>query len=154
MQNTDFAWLAGIWDGEGSIYMGHQDKRYAVPVIMMDNTDPNIINKAYQILNYIGVSAHINESKNKKGSTRPVYRLATANLDYIKLFAEKIGPYLVGEKKARLELLYGFVISRLQRGKRSKYSDDEIEIFKDLRSHIRSSETTREASKEEDIVQP
>ena len=144
----DLIWLAGIWDGEGSVFMTYQEKRNMTPHISMDNTDPNIISEAFKIFKDMGINIHVNETLNKKGSTRPVYRLATAKLQHIKIFAEKVGPYIRGEKKAKLELLYNFVCSRIERGKRAKYSEDETFVF----NEFRSSQTTRETPKGDDIV--
>lgn len=136
---TDLAWLAGIWDGEGSIFMQVQIKRQLTPTISMDNTDPAIVAKTVEILKSLGLNIHINEYKNKKGSTRPVWRVATSRLDYIKIFTDALIPYLQGEKKSKAKLVNQFVTSRLSRGK-VNYSNDEKQIC----DQLRSSTTTRE----------
>ena len=77
----ELAWLAGIMEGEGTFSIYHQrrsDTDQLRACVSLTNTDPGLINKAYEIFKEIGVEMHIHEYKNKKGSTRPVYDMQTA----------------------------------------------------------------------------
>lgn len=139
--DTELAWLAGIWDGEGSIFFQTQAKRQLTPYISMDNTDPHIIAEAFRILKDLGIVLHINETAGKKDSTRTVYRIATARHEYIKVFIENVGPFLKGEKKSKANLMLPFILSRLERGKQ-QYNQEERSIVEEFRS----STTTREES--------
>lgn len=139
MLDNDLAWLAGIWDGEGSIFIQVQAKRQLTPTISMDNTDPAIIAETQRILKEMGLNVHINGPTMKNKSTKGVYRVATSRLDYIKIFTDSLIPFLRGEKKAKAILVNSFVTSRLERGK-VNYNDEEREICKS----VRSSETIRE----------
>lgn len=142
MTEVDLAWLAGIWDGEGSVFIAKQVQSKRVQyraTISMDNTDAGIISEAVRILNEIGIQVHVSESL-KKGSTKTVYRIASSNTLYVQKFIEKVSPYLKGEKKAKASLVMKFVLSRLEKGKHP-YTDNEVLMCESFRS----STTTREA---------
>jgi len=149
MQDTDLAWLAGIMEGEGTFAIYHQVRKTSKNgpsgqlrgCVSLTNTDPTLINKAYEIFMSLGVEMHIHEYKNKKGSTRPVYDMQTAQQSKVKLICEKLLPFLYGEKKAKAEMLLRFVTKRLDKGK-APYDEDDWKSFREFRS----SETTREAS--------
>lgn len=141
IKDTELAWLGGIWDGEGSIFMAKQKDANRVqlrPTISMDNTDPGIIAEAHRLLELMGVHTRISESW-KGGSTKTVYRICSSNSAYLKIFLETMIPYLWSEKKAKAILLLSFVNSRIKHGKVT-YSTEEI----DLSDQLRSSTTTRE----------
>lgn len=149
-KEINLAWLAGIMEGEGTFAIYHQKVgRDTGPngqlrgCISLTNTDPILINKAYEVFKQIGVELHIAEYKNKKGSTRPVYDMQTAKADSVKLICETLLPYLYGEKHAKATMLLRFVTKRIEKRKdRSGYDEEDWKQFKDFRS----SETTRETA--------
>ena len=115
--------------------------------ISLTNTDPYLINKAYEIFKAIGIEMHIHEYKNKKGSTRPVYDMQTAKQTDVKTACEALLPYLFGEKKAKAEMLLRFVTKRLTKlgenrdTRQGRYDAEDWQQFHDFRSP----QTTREA---------
>lgn len=153
MTDTNIAWLAGIMEGEGTFAIYHQrrsgkDSDQLRATISLTNTDPFLINKAYEIFKGIGVEMHIHEYDNKKGSTRTVYDMQTAKQTNVKLVCEALLPFLFGEKKAKAEMILRFVNRRLERlgdnrdTRRSHYDEEDWNLF----NSFRSSTTTREAS--------
>lgn len=157
MNETDLAWLAGFMEGEGTFAIYHQKRKgkngdQLRAAISVTNTDAHLIVRCKSIFESLGCVMHIHEYKNKKGSTRPIYDLQTARHEYVKTICESLIPYLAGEKKAKATLLLSYVDTRLSKGKKP-YDTKDWEHFSEYRS-LRSSETTREASQDEDIVQP
>lgn len=146
LTEAEKGWLAGIWDGEGSIYMSRQIKRQIVPNICVGNTDLAIIAEVVRLFEKMGINLNISETRKKK-STRIFYTVGTAKFTYIKIFIEEISDYLVGEKKHKANLMLRFVNSRLNRAQ-YKYTDEEYKMYEDFRSP----ETTRETPNGEDIV--
>ena len=149
---TNLAWLAGIMEGEGTFSIYHQkrsntDSDQLRATISLTNTDPYLINKAYEIFKAIGIEMHIHEYKNKKGSTRPVYDMQTAKQTDVKTACEALLPYLFGEKKAKAEMLLRFVTKRLTKlgenrdTRQGRYDAEDWQQFHDFRSP----QTTREA---------
>lgn len=151
MLNTDLAWLAGIWDGEGSITIfSHTEKTgntKLCPTCCVVNTDVNIVNKVRRILEELGCSFVLHEHKPKNKKHKLQWRLTTRNMTYIKIFLEAIIEYLVGDKKAKGEIVLSYVTQRLNKletrsyNGTTTYDDEDWEYL----SKIRSSQTTREA---------
>ena len=144
----DRAWLAGIWDGEGSIALfRNEEKNGSVkikPVVNFVNTDIGIINEALRILHEADCSVYIvNRNQSTKNSKhRDVIEVRCSTIVGIKKILELISPYLRGDKKHKAEILLRYCARREQKflqGDRSYDADD----FNDL-SEIRSSQTTRE----------
>lgn len=148
MNNTDLAWLAGIMEGEGTFAIYHQKRKTTKEgpngqlrgCISLTNTDPFLIEKAYQVFKDIGVDFHIAEYKNKKGSTRPVFDMQTARQENVKLICEALMPYLFGEKKAKAQMLLRFVNKRIAKGK-TRYDEDDWKQFTSFRSPTTTRET-------------
>ncbi len=151
-QQILLAWLAGIMEGEGTFAIYHQKRSNNTPTdqlracISLTNTDPHLIEKAYEIFKSIGVEMHIHEYKNKKGSTRPVYDMQTAKHINVKVVCESLLPYLFGEKKAKANMLLRYVSRRLEKleGKNNTrkaiYDEEDWAMF----HSFRSPQTTRE----------
>lgn len=147
MQDTDLAWLAGIWEGEGSILLYSRpvnDKRIQItPSVTVTNTDIHIMNRVRKIVESLGCNFSWRQYRPKKG-TRDCYRYSSAHAHHIKVFLENILPFMVGEKKAAGETLLAFVSRRVEKAKDQKgglkhlpYDDEDYEF-------LRSSTTTRE----------
>lgn len=112
---VELAWLAGLWDGEGSITIfKHLEKngtRKLCPTILVVNTDIKIINEAKRILDSLGTSFHLFERKPGSSKHKPAFQLSTRNSQYIDKVLTAIQPYLVG-KKEQAELVIGYVRKR------------------------------------------
>lgn len=148
---TKLAWLAGFMEGEGTFSIYHQKRKGTAgdqlrASVSVTNTDPHLISECNKIFTELGCVLHIHEYTNKKGSTRPVYDMQTSRAEYVKIICEALLPYLIGEKKAKAELLISFVTKRMEKlgeGRntiKGKYDEDDWDHFHSLRS----SETTRE----------
>lgn len=152
IKETDLSWLAGIWDGEGSITMfSHTEtngSKKICPTCCVINTDINIINEVQRILVGLGCNFVIHEHKPLNKKHKLQWRITTRNMYYIKLFLEAISLHLRSEKKAKAEIVLRYVKQRMDKMKRfpNKGSTpyDETDWF--LLTKIRSSETTREAA--------
>lgn len=139
----EIAWLAGIWDGEGSITVfKHREKNGCIkfcPTINVVNCNPVIINQIIKICDQIGVGLHINERDGLKENHAHKYELITRKFTTIKKFIEIVGPYLIG-KKAQAELVLRFVDKRLEKMDKgisnqfNKYDIECEEIEKQIRS--------------------
>ena len=156
MQNTDLAWLAGIWEGEGTIAIfSHQEKNGITkicPCCSVVNTDLALINKVRKILQELGCNFTLKEYNEKNRKKKWVYR--TQNQRYIILFLEAILPYIYGNKKANAEIVLDYTKQRLAKIERlpskgtTKYDETDWSYL----TKFRSSQTTREAPTGEDIV--
>lgn len=153
MQEKDLAWLAGIWEGEGSILLysrTHKDNRtQIIPSLEVSNTDVHIMNNVRRITTEMGCNFSWREYMPKKGR-RKVYKLETSHAYQIKIFLEYINPYMIGEKRAYGETLLAFVTRRLEKAdgkslKHTPYDEEDYEF-------VRSSTTTRERATAQDIV--
>ena len=93
MQEKDLAWLAGIWEGEGSILLysrTHKDNRtQIIPSLEVSNTDVHIMNNVRRITTEMGCNFSWREYMPKKGR-RKVYKLETSHAHQIKIFLELV----------------------------------------------------------------
>lgn len=112
---VELAWLAGLWDGEGSITIfKHLEKngtRKLCPTILVVNTDIKIINEAKRILDNLGTSFHLFERAPTSDRHKQAYQLSTRNSQYIDKVLTALQPYLIG-KKEQAELTIGYVRKR------------------------------------------
>jgi len=110
------AWLAGLWDGEGSITMFVAQERNKapkiIPTLVLVNTNAHIVNEALNIISEIGARFHVFERpENKKH--KACFQLTTRNMGHIKAVLGALIPYLVG-KKPQAEMLLRYVNRRME----------------------------------------
>jgi hypothetical protein len=146
MKIEKLAWLAGAWDGEGTIgltkYEGkwfdkkrNQERREfkLKPYICLINTNVSFIAEAVKVLDEEGIRLPVFEVKKEKDYFKQGYRIQTFNMTKIKEVLDLISPYLIS-KKPNAELLLRFVNMRLEKMKDNPsgkstphYTDEEIE---------------------------
>lgn len=154
MLNTDLAWLAGIWDGEGSIALfTHKEKNGSIkicPTVCVVNTDISIINKVRKILEELGCNFVLQETQPKNSRHSIKWTLTTRNQKYIILFLEAVIPYLYSIKRQKAEILLDYTTRRVEKTKRilhgtTPYDKEDWSSFHQFQQ-IRSSQTTRETT--------
>ena len=139
MQDTDLAWLAGIWDGEGSITLfTHKEADNSTkicPTVLVVNTDIHIINKIQKLLEDLKCNFVIHEHKPKNKKHKIQWRITTRNIRYIQKFLVPILPYLVGDKKAKGEIVLRYANRRIAKQESSgRYNPPyDQEDFDDLK---------------------
>jgi len=147
MQEKDLAWLAGIWEVEGSILLYsrpvNSQRIQITPSVTVGNTDIHIINNVRRILEEMGCNFSWREYQ-PKGGTRMFYKLTSGHAVNIKTFLEHVLPYMVGEKKAYGDTLLAFVSRRVEKGKDQKGGLKHLPYDEEDYEFIRSSTTTRE----------
>lgn len=158
MNIQKICWLAGLWDGEGSITIFYHSGKFK-PQLCLTNTNVEIINEAVKILDELEINMHIVEYSRPK--SKKIYQLTTSKLSNLIKFCDIFTQHLIG-KKSQAELLKRYALSRLKKrenttswGQNTKYDDDEIKMEKDMRILNRrgeSSETIRLTPNGDDIV--
>ena len=132
----EIAWLAGIWDGEGTISVRHNTKIHQFsPRMHIVNTNSQIVLKSLKILEKIGATPYLRE-KGKggfDGSKKQCWILGVDTLAKSKIILEKLLPYLVG-KKPQAEILLRFVNSRLKRYNKHNKNKDNAYTEEDLKN--------------------
>ena len=146
----ELAWLAGIIEGEGwiSLALVKSAKRNGislpayVPNIGLVNTDLMIVEKAEELFKKLGLKYRANLRKAYIGpdgaSRKEKKEISIATHENFKILAKAIYPYMVGEKRQRIEKVLKFIESRAsktRRGKNSKYTQEEHEIYLSLYSY-------------------
>ena len=143
MNNERLAWLAGIWDGEGTItvFLTHRDNnepRYN-PALVLTNTNDVIISEAVKILDELEIRMFLFHNHKSNPNYKDAYQLTTRKLTSVKKFCEIMIPFLVG-KKAQAELTLRFVNSRLKVfekngswSQHNKYTEEEISLCEQLK---------------------
>ena len=121
---NDYSWLAAIVNGEGSIGLNkiwsvppkRQRRRYFSPrVAVVSNTDPAIVVRCIEILKSMDVHSYYLQEKEATENHKALFTLRVDRMQDIKTILENIVPYMVGEKKARGQLVLEYVTSRLIR---------------------------------------
>jgi hypothetical protein len=158
---TELAWLAGIWDGEGSFSLalqrqkrGGQQKYVTIAAqAYVGMTDHPTIERVAEILDRHGVGRHIRTRSGGK-RRRPLHVLQVVGLKRLSVFLPLILPYLV-TKREQAEIVQEYVLSRLAKGRGITgcgYDPYEVDLFLRCRAQnqkgfqtngARSSETIR-----------
>jgi len=149
---TSLAWLAGLFDGEGSIQI-RKDHRVRsgrfTPRVTLASTDPNIIERVQSIMMQLGVTPHVYE-QDRAEYKKVCFHIQTNKRAHVRAFINAVLPYLVG-KRARALMMLRFLDSLDKRD----VSESEA-VFTELKVANRRggpSETTRETPRTgEDIV--
>jgi hypothetical protein len=135
LETIELGWLAGMIEGDGflSVTMAKDDKsklKYQPrAVVGVTNQDIAIINKVDDLFRKLGVIAYIREHRTPKG--KPISLISTSTMANVKRIVDAIKDHLIGEKRARAELVKKFVDSRLSR-KWQNLNEDEIDIIRQM----------------------
>ena len=137
---AEIAWLAGIWDGEGSITVHRNVKisQYS-PRISMVNTNPFILQRVCEILDKSGIHYCMRERGlgGFEGSRRQCWIISIDTLAHCSRFINLCESYLVG-KIGQAKLQKRFIDSRLKRMSGVKrnsdapYNQEELDALADL----------------------
>ncbi len=132
------AWLAGLWDGEGSItiFKTKIGNRYKYcPTLSIVNCDMNIMNEVEKMIIGLNTSMHwvTAEHDNPKHATS--YSLITRNHTHIKTVLEAMLPYLVG-KKAQAEIVLRFIDRRQSQLANKKTHIGPDDVLDDLCNEV------------------
>ena len=153
---VELAWLAGIWDGEGTISVRRSKPiKQLSPRCSMVNTNPLILERVCDILTRLGIRYHLREKGpgGFEGSIKQCWIISMDSLTSADQFLHHLKPYLVG-KYPQACLLERFVVSRLARKHKkalhlAPYSREELQVIEELYTvngnQRGTSETIREA---------
>lgn len=177
-EKEELAWLAGAWDGEGSISIFPRFERYRyrngekeieknpfrklTATLTLVNTEQSFMAEAIRILDKHGIAVWVQERKlNKRNKNHSdCWQLVCRKLEAIKKFLELIFPYLIS-KKPQADLVLRFVNSRLEQLSKRKnglgYTEEEQSLEQQIRilnkrGQNESSTTIRQTPKGDDIV--
>jgi len=135
LETGKIGWLAGMIEGDGflSVTMAKDTKSRVKfqprAVVGVCNQDMTIINEVDNLFRKIGVIAYIREYRTPKG--KPIALISTGKISNVKKIIDVIKEHLIGEKKARAELVSKFVDSRLNR-KYEALNEEEIDIIRQM----------------------
>lgn len=137
---TELAWLAGIFDGEGSFVMGFEKKRRLYnAMIHLGNTDKGIISESLRIMQELGCVVSMKQ-KSREGSLgkRPFTRMQVSSHDSVVVLLEALLPYLRSNRQEKGAAILEFVKLRQLKHKLSPTlrGYGEREVF--LAEHVRS----------------
>lgn len=146
LTQAEIGWLAGIIDGEGTIALNVRKKNWkgwkGVGVdlnLTIVNTDATIIEKAQEIIQKMGIEPYINERKPSsifntyKGKGKTILSCTISAMSKIKKVLLCIIDHLVGDKKARANLILKFINKRQSSGKKyKKYTKKDWQIVEDF----------------------
>ena len=96
MRDVDIGYLAGIIEGEGSIYFCTKLKR---PRIRISNTNIEILNKCIQILRDFGIDAKLRQQRQGNEKWKIGYSVDIDKLKDLEKILIIIKPELSGKKK-------------------------------------------------------
>lgn len=127
--SAQLAWLAGIWDGEGSISFRanmlrkETEKTYPQfsPRVTMVNTNTAILREVMNILDALDIHYYLREKGpgGFEGSKKQCWLISMETLSNCAKLLVAIRPYLIG-KSFQADLLMRFITSRIQRNPNRK----------------------------------
>lgn len=140
LTETEKAWLAGFWDGEGSITIfTHREKNgkdKICPTILVCNTHEGVIAHIVSLLDRLGTSFTIQTVERKEDKHKNNFQVHTRNMQYIKTVLEAIQPYLIC-KKAQCTLVLRYVTKKLEQREtngRPRYDDEDFQVQEECQS--------------------
>jgi len=139
---TEAAWLAGIWDGEGSFGTCYANKNTSKNFgirISVVNSDATILKKITDILDKADIGYHVQEKGYGAfpGSHKQVWAIRIGKYKQGAMALDLMMPYLSG-KLSRAQLLKKFInsrLSRIQKVSRNSdcpYSKEELELLANI----------------------
>lgn len=119
-QETDIAWLAGIFDGEGTITVTHngstkhpgQNARKTEMVI--PNGDERLILRSIEVLESMGIKPYVTCLEPASHQRLKRWRVGITKRSDILILTEKLIPYLTAKREQAI-LLKRYVASRIER---------------------------------------
>lgn len=114
MKVVKLAWLAGIFDGEGTITTtkNHGTTR---PLLQVTNTNTALLTEVQTLLyEIIGRQVRMCLQKKSPLSKRPCYYMYVTKQSEVKKVLDALVPYLIGKREQAL-LLREYVVIRLAR---------------------------------------
>jgi hypothetical protein len=119
-QEMDIAWLAGIFDGEGTITMTknngtkHPEWNARKSEMSIANCDERLIVKCVSILESNGIRPYITTISPRKNLNQFAYRMCVSKLADTKKLAEMLLPHLTS-KREQATMMIRYATSRLDR---------------------------------------
>lgn len=157
----DFAWLAGLWEGEGTFSIVSGSKKRLYPIATIINTDMSMIDEISRVLHKYNVGHLIVHRKggcdnNPKHSDAKEIKLVGAKR--VKTFLDLLLPQIRNKKKPIAALVLEYANRRILLGRNRRYNSIDFDYVSKVRKLNKkgpseSSETIRQPSKDEDIVQ-
>jgi len=158
---TDLAWLAGIWDGEGHFSIrrtlqgnGKKGPQYS-PRVGVTNSNVQILTRVRQILNALDVSYYFREKGDGgfPGSDRQCWVISVETMVNAVKVITHVRPYLIG-KGFQADCILEYCnrrmvhLKRVGGNERRKYTERDFELVRlvyEANGDIRgTSETIRE----------
>lgn len=158
-REVDFAWLAGIIDGEGAISidlkLAGNGKNYLMPKVRVYNTDVRMIQKIARIYVDMGVVFFYNLNKKRKEHYKNQMGICVTSQGSCLKVLEAVEPYLANKQeiaKVMVQIIK-FVQSQPKGGNTTSVDYVNHEAFKKMLNdlhdakvfHIDPSTTTRKA---------
>lgn len=121
VSETDLAWLAGLFNGDGCFTMNVRKKRWkgkeSIGVdlcVSLTQTDAALVEEAVHLTEAItGITPYIAERAPSGNGINSKLNMRVGRMKHIAIFIEAILPYLRAEKAARARLMLRYVKSRL-----------------------------------------
>lgn len=149
--DLELAWLAGLYDGEGSFFICKNGSSKYQMRVTLTNTDSILIAHTVEILDRLGVGPWVSSYTPKSRNSRIAYHIVIGKMANAKKFITSIEPYLVG-RSGQASLVLRFIESRLKyegtnRGIQAPYTDEEDQIYNDLKAlNVKGTSTTNTPS--------
>lgn len=128
----DIGWLAGIIDGEGSVYVSKNARGFIGHNIQIIGSDLSLLNKCVEIIRKFddgkGLPTTYRLKKYKEGmfkTNKVMYDISIHRQGHLKNLLEALLPHLT-EKKSKAAVLLNFLQNH---SRRKWYRGDEIERY-------------------------
>lgn len=144
LTETEKAYIAGIIDGEGAIFITKQSQRQFSPRIKIANTNKNIIDFLHE---KIPKSSKVFLRKRNNSKHKPVWEFSIRSFKVIEELLKQVSPYLIIKTK-QAELILKFIEQRKeelearprnQKGQyikknRDWYTENDLQIIEQVKN--------------------
>lgn len=128
MTEAELGYLAGIIDGEGSIYF-NLNGSVCQPRVSVDNTHEGLIDYLHRLVPTSNTKASTENYASKKVGNKVAYRWGVSGKVDVKTLLELVLPYLVAKKdqaEIALQAIEVMPIRSDRFGKGRAYTDEEL----------------------------
>jgi hypothetical protein len=119
-QETDIAWLAGVFDGEGTLSLGknngtkHPDWNARKITLVVPNSDERLILRAVEIFERMGITPYITCGEPNAHQNLDRWRVCVTQREDVRKVVIALIPYLTAKREQAI-LMRRYVESRLKR---------------------------------------
>lgn len=126
--DIEIGWIVGIFEGEGCFRLSKTQDNQFKPMLIMSNTNFEIIEEFVRIVSKLNVGCYICTPKVYKAYKKPLKRVEINGILKVKKFLDFFLPHFHC-RHSQAKILKDFVDLRLSKDHKEPYGSDEYSLY-------------------------